>query len=140
MSRVLGWSSWQEAHHTGTEANETGKGSSTGVWRGRAWCKQVRKPVSVLHWFPQVAFCLCRGVEEGNDIGQFLCPWRDFSMNAISLGHALRLANNLPTVCPRHSRLLFLHCISACLPAFSPRTTPIPSGLSLSQACCFLEF
>lgn len=47
------------AHHAGTEASLTEKGSPTRVEGGGAWCMQAVQPVWALLCFPQVALCLC---------------------------------------------------------------------------------
>ena len=73
MSRALCWSSGGITHRTGTEANLTKKGSPARVQVGGAWYKQVRRPVSALHCFLQVALSLCLGEGEGNGASQFLC-------------------------------------------------------------------
>lgn len=59
-----------------------------------------------------------------------------FLMNAASLGHSLRRATNLPTVCPMRSSDCCFHTVGllAVCPAFSLKVAPMSSKFSHSQA------
>lgn len=64
---------------------------------------------------------LCFGSGERNGASQLLCSWRGISLNAAFQGHVPRRANNLCTVCPRHSSNLCFHMSDpqvVCLPSF----------------------
>ena len=93
--------------------------------------------MSVQCCFLQVALSLCWVVNEGNGTGQFLCYWKRVSVNAVFLGCSLRWMNNFPhCVSQVPFRLLFPCCMcTGCLPAFSPRSSAMPSRLHSSQVC-----
>ena len=95
--------------------------------------------MSALHSFPYVALCLFWCAGQGNGAYRFIWSWRGFFMNAASLGHVLRCANNFPTLCPRHSLDCCFHgvCPQTVCPFFSPRAAPMSSELSQSQAFAF---
>lgn len=67
---------------------------------------------------------------QGKEMAQvsFFVP-RGISVNSPSLGHAPGWANNLPTLCPRHSSDPYFHTMFlGCLPAFFPGAVQCPLG------------
>lgn len=142
--QVRAWASLlrKEDCHVDWDQYGWNKSSSSSVWWGRALRRQVRWQKFALPWFPQMVMCLCWGTGEGNSTFQFLCSWRGSFHECCSQVHPLRWANNLLTVCPRHSsnRCFYAVCPWAISPTFSPRVVLMLSGLYPSKVSWLLKF
>lgn len=115
----LGWLVLLE-HRAGERLDLSKLGNKCGPWAGSRVCVSVSVP----------------RMGKRNGSCQFLCSQRYLSMITASLGHALRWAPNLPTVCPRGSSdPSFIHaaCLRTICPSSSPRVTVIASALYPSQ-------
>ena len=78
------------AYHPGTEADMTGKGSSSRTQEEVGFGISQLGRECHLWSFLQLVLCLCCEAGEGNDISHFLCSCRSLNMNPDSLEHAWR--------------------------------------------------
>ena len=133
------WSSGEGAHHAGTEAHLTGKGSPGRAQGCGTWCQHVRQSVLVLWCLTQVggSVLMRKGSKEKWYRPAPLSP--AWGLHACCFqGSTLRKVNNLPSVRPSYFSDCCFHAVCrGCLSAFSPGAGQCPLGSIPAKPAAF---